>query len=130
MTELADVGRKVRDRRKSLGLTQDDLADLARCPPRFVPGLEAGKPSVRLDKLRDVLDVLGLELDVTPRRTSLGRPASKGSPRSGSQTSTKPDGGQPRSVAGPTVSSSRTRPTTWAAADLRPPRRCRQLISR
>jgi y4mF family transcriptional regulator len=70
MTKLVDVGRKVRDRRKSLGLTQDDLADLARCSPRFVRALEAGKPSVRLDKLRDVLDVLGLELDVTPRRTS------------------------------------------------------------
>lgn len=66
---LAHVARQVRDRRKSLRLTQDDLADLARCSPRFVRALEAGKPTVRLDKLLDVLDVLGLELLVTPRRT-------------------------------------------------------------
>lgn len=66
---LTDLARQVRDRRKSLRLTQDDLADLAQCSPRFVRALEAGKPSVRIDKVLDVFDVLGLELLVTPRRT-------------------------------------------------------------
>lgn len=62
------LSREIRERRKSLGLTQDDLADLARCSPRFVRDLEAGKPGVRLDKVLDVLDALGLELHLTPRR--------------------------------------------------------------
>lgn len=64
-----DLGRQIMTRRKSLRLTQDDLADLARCSPRFVRALEAGKPGVRLDKVRDVLAALGLELHLTARRT-------------------------------------------------------------
>ncbi len=63
----SELGRQIRERRKSLGLTQDALADLARCSPRFVRALETGKPGVRLDKVLDVLDALGLELHLTPR---------------------------------------------------------------
>jgi len=64
-----DLGRQIMTRRKSLRLTQDDLADLARCSPRFVRALEAGKRGVRLDKVRDVLGALGLELHLTARQT-------------------------------------------------------------
>lgn len=63
------IARLVRDRRKALRLTQDDLADLAGCSPRFVRALEAGKTTVRLDKLIDVFDVVGLELEVSVRST-------------------------------------------------------------
>ena len=66
---LDDIGRQVRDRRKSLRLTQDDLAELAGCSPRFVRALEAGKATVRLDKLLDVLDAAGLELTAARRKT-------------------------------------------------------------
>ena len=68
--QLATISRQVRERRKALSLTQDDLADLAGCSPRFVRALEAGKATVRVDKLLDVLDVLGLELSATRRSTS------------------------------------------------------------
>jgi len=64
------LSRQVRERRKSLQLTQDELADLAGCSPRFVRSLEAGKPGVRLDKVLDILAVLGLELRLEPRRPS------------------------------------------------------------
>lgn len=64
---LIDVGAQVRARRKELGLTQDDLADLAECSPRFIRSLEAGKATVRMDKLLDVLEALGLELAATLR---------------------------------------------------------------
>jgi HTH-type transcriptional regulator / antitoxin HipB len=66
--ESNDLGRRVRDRRKSLRLTQDELADLAGCSSRFVRALEGGKPGVRLDKFLDVLNVLGLRLQLEPRR--------------------------------------------------------------
>ncbi len=65
---LTSLGQQVRDRRKSLRLTQDSLADLAGCSPRFVRALEAGKATVRLDKVLAVLDALGLELSAQPRR--------------------------------------------------------------
>ena len=58
------------ERRRALGLRQADLADLAGVSERFVRELEGGKPSVRLDLLVRVLDVLGLELVLRRRSTS------------------------------------------------------------
>lgn len=63
---LAEV---VRARRAELGLRQDELADLAGVSTRFVHSLEAGKPTVQLDRVTAVLEVLGLELAVVPRRS-------------------------------------------------------------
>lgn len=54
----------VRKRRKSMGITQQVLAQRAGCGLVFVYNIEHGKPSLRFDKLLDVLDVLGLELVV------------------------------------------------------------------
>ncbi len=61
------LGEQVRDRRKALGLTQQDLADLAGCSVRFVGELEAGKDTVRLDIVGACLEALGLELRAEPR---------------------------------------------------------------
>ncbi len=58
------VGAAVRARRKALGVTQIDLARLAGCGPVFVYALESGKRTLRLDKLLDLFEVLGLELIV------------------------------------------------------------------
>ena len=54
-------------RRKELHLTQDILADLAGCSPRFIRAFEQGKATARLDKVIDVLDALGLQLTATRR---------------------------------------------------------------
>lgn len=62
------LARVVRGRRHALGLRQDELADLASCSTRFVHMLEQGKQTVRLDKLLDVLEVLGLGLTLRPGR--------------------------------------------------------------
>ncbi len=61
----------VRARRKELGLTQRGVADLAGCGPVFLYQLETGKPSLRLDKLLAVLQVLGLELHLRPGHGAL-----------------------------------------------------------
>ena len=55
-------GSAIQRRRRALGLNQSDIADLAGCSVRFVHSVEAGKATVRLDKLLDVLEVLGLGL--------------------------------------------------------------------
>ena len=62
------LGQDVRTRRRSLGLGQIELAELADVSERFVRSLEQDKTTVRLDKLTAVLDVLGLELRAEPRR--------------------------------------------------------------
>ena len=61
----------IRARRKSLRLTQVALSRLAGCGVDFVYDVETGKPSLRLDKVLDILAVLGLELVLAPGRDVL-----------------------------------------------------------
>ena len=61
ITSSTDIGAAVRRARKLAGLRQDDLAGLAGVGTRFLIELEAGKPTVRLDKLLAVLSTLGIE---------------------------------------------------------------------
>ena len=49
----------VKARRKALGLSQPDLANRAGVGLRFVRELEQGKPSLRLDKVNQVLALFG-----------------------------------------------------------------------
>jgi HTH-type transcriptional regulator / antitoxin HipB len=67
----AEFGALIRQRRRKLGLTQDELA--ARCGVglRFIIELEAGKPSCQLGKALTAAVEVGLHLeDVPPARTS------------------------------------------------------------
>jgi HTH-type transcriptional regulator/antitoxin HipB len=56
------IGQRISTRRKTLGITQEDLAELAGVSVRFLSSLEHGKASVRLSAVLAVLDALGLEL--------------------------------------------------------------------
>lgn len=58
------LGIAVRTQRKRLGLTQQDLAEYAGVGVVFVIAIEKGKSSLRLDKLLDVLSILGLQLRI------------------------------------------------------------------
>ena len=64
---MDQIGEQIRARRRSLKLTQQELADLAGCSARFLGAVEAGKPGVRLDKVLDVVSALGLEVRLIPR---------------------------------------------------------------
>lgn len=66
-TATLRLGIAVRKRRKLLGLTQEALARAAGCGLVFVYNLERGKPSLRLDKLLDILHVLGMDIVVKLR---------------------------------------------------------------
>lgn len=61
------LGALIRARRKELGLTQTDLADVARTTLRFVSELERGKPTAQLDGVLRVLAALGIELTARAR---------------------------------------------------------------
>ena len=62
--ERGDLAAVVMGRREELGLRQEEVAELADCSVRFVHTIEAGKTTLRLDKLLDVLTVLGLRLEI------------------------------------------------------------------
>ncbi len=61
---LEPLAAAARSRRRALKLRQSEVADLAGCSERFVYTLERAKGSMRLDKVLDVLGVLGLGLEV------------------------------------------------------------------
>jgi y4mF family transcriptional regulator len=52
----------VKEKRKSLGLTQEDLSFKSGVGLRFVRDLEQGKQSLRMDKVNQVLSLFGHEL--------------------------------------------------------------------
>ena len=58
----------VKQKRKELKLTQNDLALHAGVGLRFVRDLEQGKKSLRLDKVNDVLALFGKEVGVIDKR--------------------------------------------------------------
>lgn len=60
------LGSVIKISRKNLRLSQTELADLAGVSLNYVSQLEKGKPKIQLDKLLDVLGVLGLELEIKP----------------------------------------------------------------
>lgn len=62
---VRDLGATLRVARKALRLTQADLALAAGVGLRFVVDLEAGKPTVQLERVLRVIDALGgtLQLD-------------------------------------------------------------------
>jgi y4mF family transcriptional regulator len=60
--QIQQLTDTLRARRREFGLTQVQLAELAGVSTRFVHGLEAGKPTVQLDRVLAVATTLGLEL--------------------------------------------------------------------
>lgn len=56
------LGATIRRRRVELGLSQSDLAEVARTTLRFVSELENGKSSAQLAGVLRVLAALGIDL--------------------------------------------------------------------
>lgn len=59
---MSNLSQFVKERRKSLGLTQEDLSFKAGVGLRFVRDLEQGKESLMMDKVNQVLSLFGHEL--------------------------------------------------------------------
>jgi HTH-type transcriptional regulator/antitoxin HipB len=59
ITSITELGRVVKMARKRLGLTQSKLALAAGVGVRFIVDLETGKPTLRMQQVMRVVDVLG-----------------------------------------------------------------------
>lgn len=58
-----EVGRLVRERRKTLGITQSMFAQMMGVSRRFIISLEMGEtPGVRMNTLLRIFEVLGISL--------------------------------------------------------------------
>jgi y4mF family transcriptional regulator len=60
------IGKLIRDTRKSLGVTQTDLALTSGTGVRFIIDLENGKETCEIGKALAILNTLGIKLTLTP----------------------------------------------------------------
>ena len=68
-TNLDDVllGKRVKIARKAKRLTQEELAMKSGVGLNFVRNLEQGKPTLRMDKVNQLLDLFNYELTATKK---------------------------------------------------------------
>lgn len=59
------IGELVKNTRKTMGVTQKDLALIAGTGLRFIIDLEKGKPTCQLGKVLTVLHTLGIKTEFT-----------------------------------------------------------------
>ncbi|GAB3522329.1 helix-turn-helix domain-containing protein [Emticicia fontis] len=70
MKIMNPISEFVKQKRKSVKLTQEELAQKAGVGLRFLRELEQGKTTLRLDKVNQVLDMFGSEAGVIRKEVS------------------------------------------------------------
>jgi y4mF family transcriptional regulator len=65
------LGLSVRQERKAQGLRQDELAAASGVGVRFIVELEAGKPTLQLEKALLVLRTLGCAVTIDPPASAI-----------------------------------------------------------
>lgn len=63
MLNLEDVGKRIMNRRKKMGLTQEALAEQSDVTPQFVSYAESGKRAMRPENLIKISNALGVSVD-------------------------------------------------------------------
>ncbi len=65
---MEQIARVLKERRKERGINQQDLADLAGVGINSLVAIERGKGNPSLKTILRILDVLGLEMSLSPVR--------------------------------------------------------------
>lgn len=65
--DSTDFGKAIRDRRKQLGLTQQDVADYCGCSIMYVSNLERGKETAELGIALRIVNTLALNIEFVER---------------------------------------------------------------
>ena len=63
----ADFGLRIRERRHELGITQEELADVIGVHRRVIGDMERGKPNLQLRIALAATRALGLDILLAPR---------------------------------------------------------------
>ena len=61
----------IKSKRKEYGLTQIDLSEKSGVGIRFIRELEQGKPTLRIDKVNQILKLFGSELGPVPMKRDI-----------------------------------------------------------
>lgn len=67
---ITKLSQSIKELRRQYNLTQEDLAMKSGVGLRFVRELEQGKPTVRMDKVNQVLALFSMELGVVQSERS------------------------------------------------------------
>lgn len=63
--EYRQIGEKIKERRKSLNITQPILAALAGVGLNTLVAIERGNGNAKIQTILSILDTLGLKIDIT-----------------------------------------------------------------
>ena len=69
MTERTHLSQTVKQLRKEYALTQEELAMKSGVGLNFVRNLEQGKPTLRMDKVNQLLNLFNYTLVAAPKST-------------------------------------------------------------
>jgi predicted transcriptional regulator len=67
LRSIDELGPLVRARRRELGITQEELADLTDVHRTYISLVEQGRVSSKLETALRILHMLGMDLDVRVR---------------------------------------------------------------
>jgi y4mF family transcriptional regulator len=62
ISNMKELGRAIRDRRRELGYTQAFLADYAGVSASFLSELENGKETIQTGKMLEITSLLGMDI--------------------------------------------------------------------
>ena len=63
MADLREIGKRIQARRKFLGYTQEQLADMMNVSIQMVSNLERGNKAIRIDNLINLCQILNISTD-------------------------------------------------------------------
>lgn len=63
MANLKEIGKRIQNRRKRLGYTQEQLAEMMNVSIQMVSNLERGNKSIRIDNLINLCQILHTSTD-------------------------------------------------------------------
>ena len=69
MLLISSIGKQIKERRTTLGITQQDLSELAGISPNTLYKIERGQANPSLRVLVKIAEVLGMELKMEVKRT-------------------------------------------------------------
>ena len=64
---LEEIGHTIKDRRAVLGVTQRSVAELSGVAVNTLVAIERGEGNPKISTLMDILNTIGLQLEITPK---------------------------------------------------------------
>lgn len=71
MLLISRIGKQIKERRATLGITQQDLSELAGISPNTLYKIERGQANPSLRVLIKIAEVLGMELKLEVKQTAI-----------------------------------------------------------